>query len=63
MSFYMYEREMMNNHNNMKPVIKLLKVQMNLRVFDNYVSNFVFIPLQLGIVSSSLMCCIQDIPN
>jgi hypothetical protein len=54
MSFYMYEKQMMNNKNNMKPVIKLMKVRMNLQVFDHYVRNFAFSPVLLGSVSLSL---------
>jgi hypothetical protein len=51
----MYEKQMMNNWNSMKPVIKLMKVRMNLQVFDHYVRNFAFSPVLLGSVSLSLM--------
>jgi len=41
MSFYMYEKEMMNNRNNMKPVIKFMKLLRDLQNWPNLSSYYI----------------------
>jgi hypothetical protein len=45
----MFERELINDRNNMKPVIKLIKVCMCPDIFDLCVLNFRLNPVQHGV--------------
>lgn len=50
----MYEKELINDRNNMKPVMKLFKVCMCPDIFDLFVLNFRLNPTILVFISSSI---------